>query len=733
MKFIEIENQYYILAASALSDQRVIVIKEGESFGLFDVHGDIYSIPGGTQGIFHNGTRFLSQVEMEVNGVKPLLLSSFPREDNQMIIVDLTNPDIKTDGEAVLRGTVHISRSKFLWQGAYFEKIRFSNFSQEAVAFDVDLKFDADFSDIFEVRGQARLKRGFRFPTETTASGLRFSYKGLDDVMRETVLRFTPEPDEKDPNGVRHHVVIDAQGEFEIEVVATFSDSDTSAVRVLHFNDAKNEMNTYIEKIGKFSAEIYTSNEQCNQWINRSKHDLITMTTRTAHGLYPYAGIPWYSTAFGRDGIITAMECLWVEPELTRGVLNYLAQTQAKDFNDFQDAEPGKIFHETRGGEMAALKETPFQLYYGTIDATPLFVSLAGMYLERTNDLATLRSIWPNIKNAIMWINNFGDIDKDGFVEYKTKSSKGLTNQGWKDSFDSVFYDDGDLAQEPIALCEVQGYVYDAKLQASKIARALGHEQQANEWMTQAENLKAKFNEKFWSEEKQIYALALDGQKRPCNVVSSNAGHCLFSGIATAERARLTANNLLNEKMFSGWGIRTIASGEPRYNPMSYHNGSIWPHDNALIAYGFARYCMMDEVAKVMKGVFDTALHSPDFRLPELFCGFERVKGQGLTSYPVACSPQAWSVGSLFLLIQACLGLRIDAAENTVHLHQPTLPSFLKEITVSNLRINNNLVIIQVRKTHDGVDAQLLTPGTHVNIEIHAKPKSDSASDRDLY
>lgn len=722
MKFIEIENQYYILAASALASQRSIVIKEGETFALFDAHGDIRPYPSASHGVFHNGTRFLSQIELEVGGQRPLLLSSFPREDNQMIIVDLTNPDVRSeDGEITQRGTVHISRSKFLWQGCYHEKIRFVNFGLDPVTFNIELKVDADFSDIFEVRGAERPKRGVKLPPERKDNSLTFGYKGLDEMVRRTELHFAPQPLELKEESVSYTIELDPKEEFDVTIIARFAEEQSlkSSSRRPTFNDAKNEMNTYIDKISNYCAEIVTSNEQCNQWISRSKYDLITMTTKTAFGLYPYAGIPWYSTAFGRDGIITAFECLWVEPELAKGVLKYLAKTQAKDFNDFQDAEPGKIFHETRGGEMAALNEIPFKLYYGTIDATPLFVCLAGAYLERTNDVDTIAAIWKNIEAAINWIDNYGDVDKDGFVEYKTKSSKGLTNQGWKDSYDSIFHDDGTLAPEPIALCEVQGYVYDALICASHIATALGHDDKAEIWAEQAAILKEKFNEQFWSESKQIYVLALDGNKRPCNTISSNAGHCLWSGIATPERARLTAANLMSENMFSGWGIRTVAVSEARYNPMSYHNGSIWPHDNAVIAYGFSRYGMMEEASRVMKGVFDTAIHSDDFRLPELFCGFDRVKGQGPTAYPVACSPQAWSVGSLFLLIQSCLGLRINAAENTIYLHQPLLPSFLKEITISNLRVNDETVILQIRKTVEGIQAHLLSPGTNVKVEVH--------------
>jgi glycogen debranching enzyme len=722
MNFIEIENQHYILASSALADQRSIVLKEGDTFALFEVHGDIYQIASGSHGVYHNGTRYLSKSELTINGQKPLLLSSLPREDNQMIIVDLTNPDLNLEkNDAVLRGTIHISRSKFLWQGAYHERIRFSNFGLDPASFHVELKFDADFADIFEARGTTRQKKGKKLSVRKQSDGVRFGYEGLDKITRETNIVVKPKPAKANEELIRYELKMNPKDEFEIEIAASFIEHGT-ALETLGFDASKNAMNTHMDKVRDYCAGILTSNDQFNEWINRSKNDLITMTTRTPHGLYPYAGIPWYSTAFGRDGILTAFECLWVEPELSKGVLNYLAQTQAKDFNDFQDAEPGKIFHETRGGEMAELGEIPYKLYYGTIDATPLFVCLAGAYLERTNDIETLTQIWPNIEKALYWIDHYGDIDNDGFVEYKTKSSKGLTNQGWKDSYDSIFHEDGKLAQEPIALCEVQGYVYDAKLSAAAIARTLGYTAKATTLKIEADNLKQKFNEKFWSDSKQIYVLALDGKKRPCNVISSNAGHCLLSGIATPERANLTAKNLLNENMFSGWGIRTIAVSEARYNPMSYHNGSIWPHDNALIAYGFSRYNLMEEAGKVMKAVFDTAIHADDYRLPELFCGFDRIKGQGPTSYPVACAPQAWSVGAIFMLIQACLGMRIKAAENVISFCHPQLPVFLKEITISNLRLNGQQIIVQVRRNKDGVDVNLLSTETDVRLEVINKP-----------
>lgn len=721
MHYIEVENKYYILATSSLADQRTMVLKQGDSFAIFDQLGDIYQVGAGTQGIYHHGTRYLSRMALNINEKRPLLLSSAPREDNQALVVDLTNPDLTMDDQpAIKQDTIHIQRLKFLWQSKYHEKIKMLNFGLETVRFELDVHFLADYSDIFEIRGITREHRGKKFPVYQENGYIIFSYQGLDDVLRETKILFIPQPHTIDHKTAHYEIALVPKQEMEIEIEIAFTENKEKTQPV-HFEQARTAMNIHMERTNQHCAGILTSNDQFNDWINRSRSDVITMATQTPYGLYPYAGVPWFSTPFGRDGIITAMEFLWVEPALAKGVLQYLAHTQARDFNDFQDAEPGKIFHETRGGEMANTKEIPFKMYYGTIDATPLFISLAGAYLERTNDVATIQNIWPHIRRALDWCDKYGDVDADGFVEYKTKSSRGLTNQGWKDSQDSVFYEDGALAQDPIALCEVQGYVYDAKVRAAQMAGILGDHDLQEQLEAQARQLKKIFNDAFWSESKQTYVLALDGKKRPCNIMSSNAGHCLFSGIATREKARLTAEKLLDEKMFSGWGIRTIAADEARYNPMSYHNGSVWPHDNAMIALGFSRYGLMAEAAKTLTGIFETALYMPGKRLPELLCGFPRAKGKAPTLFPVACSPQAWAVGAVFMMLQASLGMKIIAKENAIAFRNPSLPAFLNAITITNLKLNNKQIVVQIRRTSHGYEALLLTPGTDVEIRMEDK------------
>ncbi len=447
---------------------------------------------------------------------------------------------------------------------------------------------------------------------------------------------------------------------------------------------------------------MQTSNQVFNRWIRRSIADLRMLTTETAHGVYPYAGIPWFSTPFGRDGIITALEVLWADPEVARGVLAFLADTQATSYADAKDAQPGKILHEMRSGEMAALGEVPFGRYYGTADATPLFVMLAHAYFERTGDLAFIEKLWPHILAALDWMQADGDPDRDGFLEYARRSATGLVQLGWKYSNDSVFHADGALAEPPIALCEIQGYAYAAWHGASVLAAARGDSGLALAWRDRADRLQARFDEAFWCEEIGTYALALDGAKRPCRVRTSNPGHCLLTGIVLPARAERLAATLMSEESFAGWGVRTVAAGEARYNPMSYHNGSIWPHDTALVAAGLARYGYTAAAARILSAMFDLSQAVDLHRLPELLCGFDRGVSESPTLYPVACAPQAWAAGAVFLMIQACLGLRVEALPRRVSLLRALLPAEIDWLRISRLAVGGGFVDLQLeRHPHD--------------------------------
>ncbi len=442
------------------------------------------------------------------------------------------------------------------------------------------------------------------------------------------------------------------------------------------------------------------------------------MMTDTPYGPYPYAGLPWFNCPFGRDGIITALESLWMAPWIGKGVLAYLASTQATGTIPDSDAQPGKILHESRLGEMARLKEVPFARYYGSVDATPLFVMLAAAYYERTADRDSIKKIWPSVDLALRWIDEYGDMDRDGFVEYSRQSSTGLEQQGWKDSRDSIFHADGALVEGPVALCEVQGYVYAAKRGAATLARALGLGERAQALDQQARTLQERFEKAFWCEGIATYALALDGEKQPCRVRASNAGHCLFTGIANRDHAEQVGETLLGDDFFSGWGIRTLGSTEVRYNPMSYHDGSVWPHDNALIAAGLARYGLRDSALKIAAALFDVSRFMDLRRLPELFCGFTRRPTDGPILYPVACAPQSWAVASVFLLVQACLGISISGAQAEVRFTHPVLPDAIQYLEIKNLRVGEASVDLAVRHKARGVSVNIERRQGNVNVVV---------------
>jgi glycogen debranching enzyme len=696
------EDLFYIVAPSPLADEHARVLKDGDTFAVFDHCGDVTPGGLGEEGLYHEGTRYLSALVLGLGATRPLLLSSTVKEDNDLLAVDLTNPDVFQDGRLLTpRGTLHLFRSKFLWQGVCYERLRLRNYGLTPVSADLSFHFAADFADIFEVRGTRRPRRGEHLDPTAEAGTVVLAYRGLDGVVRRTRLRFEPAPASLDGGAAGFEVVLRPQEEATFYLTVA-CERDGAVPPARSYDQAGSRAAAALDVTRGRVAGLQTSNEQFNAWVNRAVADLAMMTTETPEGPYPYAGVPWFSTPFGRDGLITALECLWLYPDLARGVLAYLAATQATEVIPEQDAEPGKILHETRRGEMAALKEIPFGRYYGSIDSTPLFVLLAGAYYERTGNRPFIESIWPNLERALHWIDAYGDADGDGFVEYQRRAATGLEQQGWKDSHDSIFHADGTPAELPIALCEVQGYVYAAKRAGADLAALLGRSDQAAALRQQAEELRQKFERAFWCEDLGTYALALDGRKRPCRVRTSNPGHCLLTGIAVPEHARRTAQVLLNHESFSGWGVRTVAASEARYNPMSYHNGSVWPHDNALAAAGLARYGLKDAVMPILTGLFDATLFFDLHRMPELFCGFSRRPGEGPTLYPVACAPQAWAAAAVFLLLQACLGLTIHAPEGSLSFDYPLLPPFLREVQIRDLKVGTASVdLLLLRHDHD--------------------------------
>lgn len=716
-----------VQATSQPLGSRQRVLKHANTFGVFDAHGDVASRGLGEQGLYHLDTRHLSRFVLRLGGKRPLLLSSTVTHGNLLLAVDLANPDLH-HGVDLEKDVLHLFRGRFLRPGTLHEELRFTNYADRRVEVSCRLEFAADFRDLFEIRGARRTERGERLEPEVRVDGVAAAYRGLDGIVRRTRLSVTGPglrpgpaavefPVELEPRSVvgRRLTVRCEQGEGGPNPTAAFDppgpDREYDALR----RRARTELR---ERRRRF-ARVSTADGRFDAWWNRSVDDLDVLLTDLPTGPYPFAGIPWFSAPFGRDGVVAALEVLWLAPFVARGVLGYLAATQARERDPAHDAEPGKILHEARAGEMANRGEVPFGRYYGSVDSTPLFVLLAAAYWRRTGDEECLRSLLPALRRALAWMAEDGDPDGDGLLEYQRKDPRGLENQSWKDSHDSMFHADGSAAVGPVAPVEVQGYAYRARCDVAPLLRRFGREEEAVREERRAERLRAAVEEAFWCEELGTYAMALDGRKRPLAVRSSNAGHLLFSGLPDPERARRCADVLMGAAMYSGWGIRTVGSGEARYNPMSYHNGSVWPHDNAMVALGLSRYGLTDPCCRLLGAFFDLGLSVSLHRLPELFCGFHRRPGEAPVTYPVACSPQAWAAGSPALFLQACLGLSVDAPEGAVRLREPRLPEGLEEVTVEGLRVAGDELDLRLRRRGSGeVDVEVTRSTGGVDVRV---------------
>ncbi|MGZ6079184.1 MAG: amylo-alpha-1,6-glucosidase [Myxococcaceae bacterium] len=683
-------------------DELARVLMHQDTFAVFDRAGAISSAARQEQGLYHRGTRHVSRLDLRIDGQRPMTLSSTVVRDNTLLAVDLTNPDLSRDGNVALpHGSVHLFRGCILEDGVCHQRLRVHNFSVGEVSLDLHFRLEGDFADVFEVRGTRRSRRGKHAAPEIHPDGIALAYHGLDGVIRRTRLRCRPAPSQVTEGEVRFALTLAAGEERELSFEVSCTQG-TPTDRAPSYADAARRRDTEQETLKRHEAHIGSSSGLFDEWLDRSTSDLRMLLTRKPEGLYPYAGVPWYSTPFGRDGIITALQMLWIQPEVAAGVLRFLAATQSRHSSAEDDAEPGKIVHEIREGEMAARGEVPFGRYYGAVDTTPLFLVLAGEYLHATGDLALVKELWPNFLAALSWIETHGDPDGDGFVEYARRSPTGLSNQGWKDSADAIFHADGRLAEGPIALCEVQGYVFAARRAMAQMALALGEASLGRRQSALAEELRVRFESAFWCEDLSTYALALDGAKKQCRVRASNPGHCLAMRLVGAERASRVTATLTDEAFFSGWGIRTVALGEARYNPMSYHDGSVWPHDNALAALGFAHYGLKHAALAVLERFFEASQSFELRRMPELFCGFPRRPGSGPTLYPVACSPQAWSSGAVLMMLRAALGLDVDGVRGQVTLHSPMLPAFLDVLHIEGLRVGASRIDLRMHRYADG-------------------------------
>jgi glycogen debranching enzyme len=663
------------------------VLKHGDMLLVGDGHGDIH---GAGDGLFHDDTRILSRLRLSIAGKPLVLLGGAVGQDNVLFTAHLTNRSLPPlGGPPMPEAVVHVRRTRLLWRSRLYERVTLVSFGREEALVPLVLEFAADFRDMFEVRGARRPARGRVLPPIVAGDAVTLRHEELDGLPRTCVIAFCPAPASLSAQAAVFEAVVSAHGGTDIFVEAGIEPAGPPSRA--RFRAACARARYGMRSSRRRGATVGSSGRVFDEWLGKSRADLALLTTELATGPYPYAGIPWFSTAFGRDAVITALQMLWLDPTLAQGVLRFLAEHQATETLHFADAAPGKIMHETRKGEMARLRELPFGRYYGGVDTTPLFVVLAGDYADRTGDLALIGTLWPSLLAAMAWIEGQGDSDGDGFLDYARAADTGLANQGWKDSADSVFHADGGEAAGPIALVEVQGYVHAAFRAMAALARRRGEPEEGDRWAAKAEELRVAVERRFWLEELGTYALALDGAGRPCRVQASNPGHLLFSGLPAPDRAERVTAQLLGPGFSSGWGIRTLARGEARYNPMSYHNGSVWPHDTALCAAGMARYGARDGVARLLTEMFEAAVKF-DMRLPELFCGFARRTGEPPIAYPVACVPQAWASGSAFMLLQACLGLRIDGWRGEVHVDRPRLPVGIDRLTVRHLAVGESRV-----------------------------------------
>ncbi|PLZ00328.1 amylo-alpha-1,6-glucosidase [Burkholderia sp. WAC0059] len=717
------------------------VLKSGDTFIVNDSLGDITGVD---DGLFVNDTRMLSSLRLTFGGRAPSLLSGSVSSDNTAFTAHLTNRPLPLlGGASTPEGVIHVERLRVLSGTAMTEAIELTNYGTSDAVVPLSVSFASDFRDMFEVRGLKREQRGTVEPPRVEDGCVRLGYIGLDRMARRVRIAFSPSPKKLLADRADYSVELPAQTcvsvylsvSVEVEPIAqaVLAPAGASAgasvpaagvathrpatpVGRAAVRTALVDAHLAMRERRRASARVRSSNPLFNDWINRSLADLNLLTTELPTGPYPYAGIPWFSTPFGRDAVITSLQTLWLQPALARGVLRFLAAHQAQENSAFRDAAVGKIMHEMRRGEMAATNEVPFALYYGGVDTTPLFVVLAGAYAVRTGDLALIDELWPALERAIGWVAGVCERNPLGLLDYRRESEGGLANQGWKDSHDSVFHADGRFPDGPIALVEVQAYASAAFETMAQFAAQRGLAGEAARYSADAAKIRACVETQYWMPESGFYGIALDGHGELCRVLASNAGHLLAFGLPDPERGNAVAAMLESALFHTGWGVRTLAAGQARFNPMAYHNGSVWPHDNALVARGLARYGRRDSAVRLLQALFEAAVNF-DMRLPELFCGFPRRRGEPPTAYPVACLPQAWAAGSPLMMLEACLGMTIDAAKREVRIEQPMLPEGIDWLEIGDLRVGGASVTL----TFNRVGGKVVASASESDVRVVAR------------
>jgi glycogen debranching enzyme len=661
-----------------------LIIREDGLFLLTDTDGSIPLSNDSGFGLYHNDTRYLSGWDLSLIGVEPIVLLSTAElgfgEEQVM-----TNPELVNErGETLPSGSLEIRRQRVL-DHALIESVRLTNFAPVPLALTLQYQFDADFADIFELRGMRRPQRGQLLEPRLHPAAVTFTYRGIDEVPRRVRVQFRRKPSLLESQRAVFHLNIEP-GKAE-EIGAAIAVNHLAGPGTASARQSTLSVGESHHDWKESSARVLTSNDLFNSAFERSMTDLRVLWTEEGPDLsYIAAGVPWFNALFGRDSALAAMMSLALRPEMARDVLRSLTRFQGTEIDALREEQPGKIVHEVRQSEMANTGEVVFGRYYGSIDSTPLFLMLATEYFRWTADLELMRELRPAMDAALAWMDRFGDMDGDGYLEYAKKSPRGLDNQGWKDSRDAIVDANGALLRPPIALAEAQGYAYAAKQGIANVYEALGDGEEAERLRREAAALRRRLNADFWMPE-GYYALALDADKKPAQVVTSNAGQLLWSRAPTRAKARQQIDRLMRNDMYSGWGVRTLSSSARRYNPLGYHVGTIWPHDNALIAAGFKRYGAEAELNEVATAICDAAFSFPYYRLPELFSGAPRSAHHTPVPYPVACRPQAFAAAALPSLLTSILGLAPDAANGRLYIVRPRLPYWLDFVRLSGLRV----------------------------------------------
>lgn len=664
------------------------VIKEGDLFLVTEKNGDIYGDSQSGYGLYTKDTRFLSEMEFFIDGEKPELLSTNSERGYKASIHLMKD---KKD-----EGAIELIRDRFIYKGTLYERVSMINYFLEPIEFEFTSIFDADFQDMFIVRRFRNGKVGKKQETKFEHQKMVISYMGVDDVQRETEIRWSESESRIDLDGkIIFRISMQPKETKQIVFTITprYADQITNSSS---FETALKELKLSYESWMKDTTRVNTNLSEFANLYNRGVRDLRMLMTDIGFGEVPVAGLPWFAVPFGRDSLITSLFMLPLNPNYVKGTLRTLAAYQGEKIDSWRDEQPGKIMHEIRFGELAATNQSPFSPYYGTIDATPLFLVVIIEYYHWTGDMTLIEELMPNIKRALAWINEYGIRDDSDFVSYQQEAEKGFPNQGWKDSSNSMIHQNGTYATSPIALSEVQGYVYQAKKGLAPIVRLLGEEELAEQLENEAHKLKVSFEEAFWMEEESFYAIALDENQRQVKSVTSNPGHLLMTGLLSKERARLVANRLVADDMFNGFGIRTMSLQDVGYYPISYHNGSVWPHDNAICLLGLSRLGFKEESNKVISGLLTASTFFEYQRLPELFCGHQDSIGYPI-EYPTTCSPQAWSAGTAIVFLQAMLGLNSDAIKKEINL-TPFLLKGMDYLEVHNIAVGSGKLSLIVKR-----------------------------------